>query len=205
MKIIAVGMNYALHNDEMGHVGGAEEPVIFLKPDSALLRDGKPFFLPDFSNDVQYEAELVVHVCRLGKCIAQRFARRYYDAVTVGVDFTARDLQRRFRAAGLPWELSKGFDQSAVVGRFLPLESVGNDVQRLDFRLNIDGRTVQRGWTGDMLFSVDQVVAYVSRFMTLKMGDLIFTGTPAGVGPISVGQHLQGYVGVEPVLDFYVR
>ena len=204
MKIIAVGMNYALHNAELGHTGGAE-PVIFLKPDSALLRDGKPFFLPDFSSDIQYETEVVVRVCRLGKCIAPRFARRYYDAVTVGIDFTARDWQNRFRAGGLPWELSKGFDNSAVIGRFLPLEQLGGDVQRLDFHLDIDGQTVQQGWTGDMLFRVDDIIAYVSRFMTLKMGDLIFTGTPAGVGPVAVGQRLQGYLGVENVLDFYVR
>lgn len=205
MKIIAVGMNYARHNVELGHAGNDTDPVIFLKPDSALLKDGKPFFLPDFSSDVQYEAEVVVHVCRLGKCIAPRFARRYYDAVTVGIDFTARDWQNRFRAGGLPWELSKGFDNSAVIGRFLPLEQLGGDVQRLDFHLDIDGQTVQQGWTGDMLFRVDDIIAYVSRFMTLKMGDLIFTGTPAGVGPVAVGQRLQGYLGVENVLDFYVR
>lgn len=204
MKIIAVGMNYALHNAELGHTGGAE-PVIFLKPDSALLRDGKPFFLPDFSSDIQYETEVVVRVCRLGKCIAPRFARRYYDAVTVGIDFTARDWQNRFRAGGLPWELSKCFDNSAAIGRFLPLEQLGGDVQRLDFRLDVDGRTVQRGWTGDMLTGVDDIIAYVSRFMTLKMGDLIFTGTPAGVGPVAVGQHLQGFLGDENVLDFYIR
>lgn len=205
MKIIAVGMNYALHNQELGHTEAGTEPVIFLKPDSALLRDGKPFFLPDFSTDLQYETEVVVRICRLGKHVAPRFARRYYDAVTVGIDFTARDLQRRFRAAGLPWELSKGFDGSAVIGRFVPLEQVGGDVQQLDFHLDIDGREVQRGCTADMLFRVDDILAYVSRFMTLKMGDLLFTGTPAGVGPVAEGQHLQGYLGEEPVLDFHVR
>ena len=205
MKIIAVGMNYALHNQELGHVAAGTEPVIFLKPDSALLKDGKPFFLPDFSADLQYEAEVVVRICRLGKHIAPRFARRYYDAVTVGIDFTARDLQRRFRAGGLPWELSKGFDGSAVVGRFVPLEQAGGDVQRLDFRLDIDGREAQRGCTADMLFRVDDILAYVSRFMTLKMGDLLFTGTPAGVGPVAEGQHLEGYLGEEKLLDFHVR
>lgn len=205
MKIIAVGMNYARHNREMGHEEVGTEPVIFLKPDSALLKDGKPFFLPDFSNDVQYEAEVVVRISRLGKHIAPRFAHRYYDAVTVGIDFTARDLQRRFRAEGLPWELSKGFDNSAAIGRFVPLEQAGGDVQQLDFHLDIDGHEVQRGCTADMLFRVDDILAYVSRFMTLKMGDLLFTGTPAGVGPVSVGQRLQGYLGEEEVLDFYVR
>ncbi|OUP11815.1 2-hydroxyhepta-2,4-diene-1,7-dioate isomerase [Mediterranea sp. An20] len=205
MKIIAVGMNYALHNQELGHVTHSTEPVIFMKPDSALLRDGKPFFLPDFSDDVQYETEVVVRICRLGKHIAPRFASRYYDAVTVGIDFTARDLQNRFRAGGLPWELSKGFDNSAAIGRFIPLEQLGGNVQQLDFRLDIDGREVQRGCTADMLFRVDDILSYVSRFMTLKMGDLLFTGTPAGVGPVAVGQHLQGYLGEEEVLDFYIR
>ena len=205
MKIIAVGMNYALHNQELGHVAHSTEPVIFMKPDSALLRDGKPFFLPDFSDDVQYETEVVVRICRLSKHIAQRFASRYYDTVTVGIDFTARDLQNRFRAGGLPWELSKGFDNSAAIGRFIPLEQLGGNVQQLDFRLDIDGREVQRGCTADMLFRVDDILSYVSRFRTLKMGDLLFTGTPAGVGPVAVGQHLQGYLGEEEVLDFYIR
>ena len=205
MKIIAVGMNYARHNEELGHTATSSEPVIFLKPDSALLRDGKPFFLPDFSTDMQYEAEVVVRICRLGKCIAPRFAHRYYDAATVGIDFTARDLQSRFRAQGLPWELSKGFDNSAAVGRFVPLEQLGGDVQQLDFRLDIDGREVQLGHTSDMLHRVDDLIAHVSRFMTLKMGDLLFTGTPAGVGPVAVGQHLQGYLGEVKVLDFYIR
>lgn len=205
MKIIAVGMNYALHNQEMGHTDIGKEPVIFMKPDSALLRDGKPFFLPDFSADMQYEAEVVVRICRLGKHIAPRFAHRYYDAATVGIDFTARDLQQRFRQEGLPWELAKGFDNSAAIGRFLPLEQLGGNVQQLDFRLDIDGREVQHGRTSDMLTGVDDLIAYVSRFMTLKMGDLLFTGTPAGVGPVSIGQHLQGYLGEENVLDFYIR
>lgn len=205
MKIIAVGMNYALHNRELGHVQKNAEPVIFLKPDSALLKDGKPFFLPDFSKEMHYEAEVVVRICRLGKNIAPRFAHRYYDAATVGIDFTARDLQRAFREAGNPWELSKGFDNSAAVGTFVPLEQLGKDIRQLDFRLDIDGRTMQQGCTADMLFGVDEVIAYVSRFMTLKMGDLLFTGTPAGVGPVSIGQHLQGYLEGQKVLDFYIR
>lgn len=205
MKIIAVGMNYARHNEELGHTEENREPVIFLKPDSAILRDGKPFFLPDFSQEMHYETEVVVHICRLGKHIAPRFASRYYDAVTVGIDFTARDLQRRFRELGHPWELSKGFDNSAAIGEFVPLSNAGGDVQNLNFRLDIDGQTVQQGCTADMLFRVDEIIAYVSRFMTLKMGDLLFTGTPAGVGPVSIGQHLQGYLGERKLLDFYVR
>ena len=135
MKIIAVGMNYALHNKELGHTHENKEPVIFLKPDSAILKDGKPFFIPDFSNEVHYETEVVVRICRLGKNIAPRFAHRYYDAVTVGIDFTARDLQRKFREAGNPWELCKGFDNSAAIGTFVPLEQAGGDLQQLDFRL----------------------------------------------------------------------
>ena len=205
MKIIAVGMNYALHNRELGHTQENREPVLFMKPDSALLKNGKPFFLPGFSKEIHYEAEVVVHICRLGKNIAPRFAHRYYDAVTVGIDFTARDLQRIFRAAGNPWELSKGFDNSAAIGTFIPLEQLGKGVQQLDFRLEIDGQEVQHGHTADMIFGVDDVIAYASRFMTLKMGDLLFTGTPAGVGPVSIGQHLQGYLEQEKVLDFYIR
>lgn len=205
MKIIAVGMNYALHNRELGHKQENKEPVIFLKPDSAILKNGKPFFLPDFSNEVHYETEVVVRICRLGKCIAPRFAHRYYDAVTVGIDFTARDMQRRFREAGNPWELCKGFDGSAAIGDFVPLVEIESDVQRLKFHLDIDGKTVQQGCTADMLFRVDDIIAYVSRFMTLKIGDLLFTGTPMGVGPVSIGQHLQGYLDGKKLLDFHIR
>ena len=205
MKIIAVGMNYAQHNKELGHTQENREPVIFMKPDSAILKDGKPFFVPDFSHEVHYETEVVVRICRLGKNIAHRFAHRYYDAVTVGIDFTARDLQRKFREAGNPWELCKGFDNSAAIGTFISLEQAGGDLQNLDFHLDIDGCEVQRGNTTDMLFKIDDIIAYVSRFMTLKIGDLLLTGTPAGVGPVSVGQHLQGYLGEEKLLDFHIR
>lgn len=205
MKIIAVGMNYAQHNKELGHTQENREPVIFMKPDSAILKDGKPFFVPDFSHEVHYETEVVVRICRLGKNIAPRFAHRYYDAVTVGIDFTARDLQRKFREAGNPWELCKGFDNSAAIGTFISLEQAGGDLQNLDFHLDIDGCEVQRGNTADMLFKIDDIIAYVSRFMTLKIGDLLFTGTPAGVGLVSVGQHLQGYLGEEKLLDFHIR
>ena len=205
MKIIAVGMNYAQHNKELVHTQENSEPVIFMKPDSAILKDGKPFFVPDFSHEVHYETEVVVRICRLGKNIAPRFAHRYSDAVTVGIDFTARDLQRKFREAGNPWELCKGFDNSAAIGTFISLEQAGGDLQNLDFHLDIDGREVQRGNTADMLFKIDDIIAYVSRFMTLKIGDLLFTGTPAGVGPVSVGQHLQGYLGGEKLLDFHIR
>ena len=145
-----------------------------------------------------------MRINRLGKNIASRFAHRYYDAVTVGIDFTARDLQRRFREAGNPWELCKGFDSSAAIGTFVPVERLA-DVQNLHFYLDIDGKTVQQGHTADMLFRIDDIIAYVSRFVTLKIGDLLFTGTPAGVGPVSIGQHLQGYLEGEKLLDFYIR
>lgn len=205
MKIIAVGMNYAAHNKELdGTLLLPEEPVIFSKADSALLKDGKPFFIPDFTEQCDYETELVVRICRLGKNIAPRFARRYYDAVTVGIDFTARDMQRRFREKGRPWELCKGFDGSAAVGTFVPVDEL-TDIQRLHFRLDINGQTVQRGFSGDMIFTVDELIAYVSRFYTLKMGDLLYTGAPAGVGPVHIGDHLEGYIGEQKVLDFNVR
>lgn len=205
MKIIAIGMNYQLHCHEL-HAGEAlpQEPVIFMKPDSALLKDGKPFFIPDFSEQVDYETELVVRISRLGKNIAERFAHRYYDAVTVGIDFTARDLQRRYRAEGKPWELCKGFDNSAAIGDWIPVEKF-MDIQQLNFHLDIDGKIVQCGYAGDMLFKIDQIIAYVSQFCTLKIGDLLFTGTPVGVGPVQVNNHLEGYLENEKVLDFYIR
>lgn len=205
MKIIAIGMNYSLLCHEL-HAGEAlpQEPVIFMKPDSALLKDSKPFFIPDFCEQVDYETEMVVRICRLGKNISGRFAHRYYDAVTVGIDFTARDLQRKFRAEGKPWELCKGFDSSAAIGDWVSVEKLG-DIQKVNFHLDIDGKTVQQGNTADMLFSVDQIIAYVSRFCTLKIGDLLFTGTPVGVGPVQIGNHLEGFLENEKLLDFYIR
>lgn len=205
MKIIAVGMNYAAHNKEMNHTLNSTEPTIFMKADTALLKDGKPFFIPDFTTEVHYEAEVVVRIDRLGKNIAERFAHRYYNEVTVGIDFTARDLQRRLRAEGAPWEISKAFNNSAAIGSFVPLHETGKGIQELSFSLDKNGQTVQRGCTADMVFSVDKIVAYVSRFFTLKMGDLIYTGTPAGVGAVAIGDHLQGFLEGKKVLDFFVR
>ena len=204
MKIIAVGMNYAAHNKELNNTLTLTEPTIFMKADSALLKDGKPFFIPDFTQELHHEAEIVVKIDRLGKNIAERFAYRYYHEVTVGIDFTARDLQNRLREKGLPWEISKSFDHSAVVGTFVPLEEVG-DVRHLPFHLDINGELRQAGNTENMLFNVDRIIAYVSQFFTLKMGDLIYTGTPCGVGPVQIGDHLQGYIGDRKLLDFYVR
>lgn len=205
MKIIAIGMNYPLHCREL-HANEPlpQEPVIFMKPDSALLKDSKPFFIPDFSTQIDYETELVVRICRLGKNISERFAHRYYDAVTVGIDFTARDLQRKFRAEGKPWELCKGFDSSAAIGDWKPVEQF-TDIGQVNFHLDIDGKTVQQGYTGDMIFGIDRIIAYVSQFCTLKIGDLIFTGTPVGVGPVQINNHLEGYIENEKVLDFHIR
>lgn len=197
-------MNYAAHNKELHHTLEITEPTIFLKADSSLLKDGKPFFIPDFSSEMHYETELVVKIDRLGKNIAERFAHRYYNEVTVGIDFTARDLQHRLREQGLPWEISKAFDNSAAIGTFVPLNEAG-EVNHLSFHLDINGQTVQQGCTEDMLFSVDKIIAYVSRFFTLKIGDLIYTGTPAGVGAVHIGDHLEGYLGDRKLLDFHVR
>lgn len=204
MKIIAVGKNYASHALEFdGTTEKPSVPMIFMKPDSAITKNGKHFYVPDFLGRVDYEAELVVRINKLGKSIPARFAHRYYDAVTVGIDFTARDLQRQFIEAGAPWELSKGFDSSAVLGEFRSIEAY--DINNIDFSLTIDEDEVQRANTSQMLFSVDEVIAYVSRFCTLKTGDLIFTGTPAGSGPVAIGTRLKGYIGEEKVLDFQVR
>jgi 2-keto-4-pentenoate hydratase/2-oxohepta-3-ene-1,7-dioic acid hydratase in catechol pathway len=202
MKILAVGMNYVAHNKELHHTLELTEPVIFMKGDATLNR-GKPFYLPDFSAEVHYEAELVIRICRLGKHIARQFAHRYYRDVTVGIDFTARDLQTQLRHRGLPWELSKAFDNAAAVGEFVPLAA--GEAGQLTFRLDVNGQTVQRGHTENMIFSVDEIIAHVSRYFTLRMGDLIYTGTPEGVGAVQAGDHLEGYIGDRKLLDFYVR
>lgn len=199
-------MNYAEHNKELGEtLYKSEEPVIFTKADSALLTGGKPFFIPDFTERCEYETEIVVRISRLGRSIAPRWAHRYYDAVTVGIDFTARDLQQDLRAQGLPWELCKGFDGSAVLGRFIPLASLERSIQDLHFHLDINGQTVQTGHTADMLHPVDELVSYISRFFTLKTGDLIYTGTPVGVGPVHIDDHLEGWLEGEKVLAFNVK
>ncbi len=204
MKIIAVGWNYTDHNKEMERVDLPSEPTIFMKPDSALLKDGKPFFIPDFTSQPEYETELVFRIGRLGKNIAPRFARRYYDAVTVGIDITARDLQQKQRSAGAPWEISKAFDGSAVIGSFIPAEQFP-EIQNINFSLRINDEQKQAGNSRDMIFPIDEIIAYVSRFFTLKIGDLIFTGTPCGVGRINVNDHLQGYIEDKKLLDFHIR
>lgn len=204
MKILAVGMNYAEHNKELHNTLLLKEPAIFSKPESALVKNGKPFFIPDFDGRFDYETEIVVRICHLGKNIAERFAHRYYDALTVGIDFTARDLQTRLREQGLPWEICKGFDGSAVVGDFISKDELP-PVDQLHFSLDIDGTTVQQGYSGDMIHSVDRIIAYASQFFTLKTGDLIYTGTPAGVGPVSENQRLEGFLEGRKVLDCKVK
>lgn len=205
MKIFAIGKNYSLHNQEMeGREYKPEEPVIFLKADSSLLKDRKPFFIPTELGRVDYETEMVVRICRLGKSIPQRFAHRYYDAVTVGIDFTARDLQDRLKSAGLPWDLCKGFDGAAAIGEWIDKEKF-LDIQALHFHLDINGQTVQSGCTSDMLYKVDEIIAYISRFYTLKTGDILYTGTPAGVGPVHINDHLEGYLEDRKVLEFNAK
>lgn len=202
MKIFAVGMNYAQHNKELdGTLYKPETPVIFTKADSALLKDRKPFFIPDHLGQIDYEAELVVRICKLGKTVPERFAHRYYDAVTVGIDFTARELQKKLREAGQPWDLCKGFDGAAALGEWVSKEKF-RDVQAMHFHLDINGQTVQEGRTSDMIFSIDHIVSYISQFFTLKTGDIIYTGTPVGVGPVHIDDHLVGYVEDRKVLEF---
>lgn len=210
MKILAVGMNYAKHIDELNNKTLPDtfipkEPVIFSKQESSLLRDHKPFFVPDFAERFDYETELVIRIAHVGKDISERFAHRYYNEVTVGIDFTARDLQNKLKADGLPWDICKGFDGSAAVGRFVKLEDLGGDIQNIDFHLDMNGRTVQKGNSRDMIFSVDKIVAYCSRFFTLKTGDLIFTGTPVGVGPVKEGDILEAYIGDEMLLKQKIK
>lgn len=202
MKIFAVGMNYAQHNKELdGTLYKPETPVIFTKADSALLKDRKPFFIPDHLGQIDYEAELVVRICKLGKTVPERFAHRYYDAVTVGIDFTARELQKKLREAGQPCDLCKGFDGAAALGEWVSKEKF-RDVQAMHFHLDINGQTVQEGRTSDMIFSIDHIVSYISQFFTLKTGDIIYTGTPVGVGPVHIDDHLEGWVEDRKVLEF---
>jgi len=203
MKIICIGLNYRKHAMELGRKL-PEEPVVFLKPDSSILKNNKPFFLPGFSKMIQYEAEIVLMISKLGKGIDAKYAHRYYDEITVGIDITARDIQNRNSAAGLPWELSKCFDGAAPIGTFIPVSSVG-DLNNLEFRLEINDRIVQQGNTSDMIFGFNEIIAYISTFFTLKTGDLIFTGTPSGIGPLRKDDHLVAYIGNKNVLDFYIK
>lgn len=205
MKIFAIGLNYPQHNKELNEtLYKGESPVIFTKADSSLLKDGKPFFVPDDMGRIDYETEIVVRICRLGKAIPACFAYRYYDDVTVGIDFTARDLQKQLREKGLPWELCKGFDGAATIGNWVPVDKFRN-IQALQFHLDINGKTVQQGCTSDMLFKIDEIIEYISKYFTLKTGDIIYTGTPVGVGPVNIDDHLEGYIEDRKVLEFNIK
>lgn len=203
MKIICVGRNYADHAKELKN-DLPTTPVLFMKPKSAILLPGKPFLYPEFTDDLHYECELVIRICKNGKYVQGRQAHNYYDSMTVGIDFTARDIQREQQKKGLPWEIAKAFDGSAVVGEFIPSPAGGisGDIQ---FRLDKNGETVQVGITSQMIFSVDKIIEYASQFFTLNIGDLIFTGTPAGVGPVVTTDVLEGYLGDKKLLDVAIR
>jgi 2-keto-4-pentenoate hydratase/2-oxohepta-3-ene-1,7-dioic acid hydratase in catechol pathway len=203
MKIICIGRNYVAHARELNNEV-PDRPVFFMKPDSALVISNRPFFYPEFSKDVHHEIEVVIRINRLGRSIEERFAHRYFNELALGVDFTARDLQAEQKKKGLPWEIAKGFDYSAPVSEFYPLDKLG-DIHHLDFHLDINGKTVQEGNTSLMIFSFEKIIAYVSRFMTLKTGDLIFTGTPAGVGPVAINDRLEAYLEGEKLMDFPVK
>ncbi len=203
MKIICIGLNYRKHAMEMG-LPIPEEPVVFLKPDSSILKKNKPFFLPDFSENIQYEVEVVIKISKLGKGISAKYAHRYYDELTLGIDITARDLQSRQAKAGMPWEISKCFDGAAPIGEFIPVDSV-KDIGNLDFRLEINKEVVQKSKTSDMIFGVNEIIEYVSKFFTLKTGDLIFSGTPSGVGKLYRNDNLIAFLDDKPLLDFLIK
>ena len=212
MKIICIGMNYPEHVRELPSVWDEQtpreaprEPVFFIKPDTALVRNNDPFFLPDFSQDVQYECELVVRINRLCKGIEERFAHRCYEEVGLGIDFTARDLQRRCKAEGLPWEIAKGFDHSAAIAPVFVPKAELPDIQSIHFSMDLNGERKQTGFTGDMIFSLDRIIAYVSQFVTLRIGDLLFTGTPVGVGQVHIGDRITAELEGRPMLDFQIK
>ena len=204
MKIICIGRNYSAHSKELGNPVPTE-PVFFCKPDSALLPRGMPFFIPDWTREVHFEVELLIRIQRLGKNIEEKFASRYYSEIGLGIDFTARDVQEELKKKSLPWEKAKGFDGSAVVSEtFLPMKNFPPGTG-IEFRLDKNGSTVQRGNSAEMSFSIDQLIAYTSQFMTLKIGDLLFTGTPSGVGPVAPGDKLEGWIGQTKLLDINIR
>lgn len=204
MKIICVGRNYVAHAKELNNeVPG--EPVLFLKPDTALLRNNDPFYIPEWSENLHHEVELVVKINRIGKNVEERFAHRYYDQIGLGIDFTARDVQDALKSKGLPWEKSKAFDHSAVISReFVNIDTLP-DRKAISFRLDINGQTVQEGNTALMIFSIDTIISQISKYFTLKIGDLIYTGTPAGVGPVKIGDRLEGYLEDQKMFDFFVK
>lgn len=203
MKIICIGLNYKSHIQEL-KCETPEQPLFFLKPETSMILRNRPFFLPDFSNDIHYEVELLVKINKVGKFIQKRFAHTYYDEIGLGIDFTARDIQQEAMAKGLPWELSKAFDGSAIIGNFLPKSQFPN-LQNINFHLQKNEQIVQKGNSADMLFDIDDIIAYVSQFITLKIGDIIFTGTPVGVGRIEINDRLQGFIEEQKMFDFRVK
>jgi 2-keto-4-pentenoate hydratase/2-oxohepta-3-ene-1,7-dioic acid hydratase in catechol pathway len=203
MKIFAIGQNYIEHNKELNSKNPTE-PVVFMKPDTALLKNNKPFYLPDFSEELHYETELIIKINKIGKNIDAKFAHRYFSEIGLGVDFTARDLQRKLKNEGKPWEISKAFDNSAVIGNFLPAEQF-TDIQDIHFHMDLNSNRVQTGHSADMIFPVNELIAYVSRYFTLKIGDILFTGTPVGVGKVAIGDRLEGYINNIKMFDFKVK
>ncbi|HOZ15411.1 MAG TPA: fumarylacetoacetate hydrolase family protein [Tenuifilaceae bacterium] len=203
MKIICIGRNYREHAKEMNS-DVPDKPVFFIKPDTCLNRNNQPFFYPEFTKDLHYELEVVIRFNRIGRSVNKRFAHRYYDAVSLGIDFTARDLQQECKQKGLPWEIAKAFDYSAPIGEFIPKEEI-EDLGNIEFRLEKNDMVVQQGNTRDMIFSFDELIDYVSRFVTFRIGDYMYTGTPAGVGPVQVGDRLKGYLNNRLMFDFFVR
>lgn len=203
MKIIAIGRNYVAHAHELNNPV-PEKPVIFLKPDTALLKDNKDFYLPDFSQDVHHEIEIVIRICKEGRSVTKKFASSYYDAIGLGIDFTARDIQSEHKQKGLPWELAKAFDHSAPISQLLPKADF-SDLYNIDFRLHKNTVCVQEGNTKNMMFSFEDIITFVSGYITLRKGDLIYTGTPVGVGPVAIGDRLEGFIGDMKMLDFKVK
>jgi acylpyruvate hydrolase len=204
MRIFAIGRNYVEHIEELKNEKPSD-PVIFTKPDTAILRNNSPFYYPDFSKDVHHEVELVLRICREGKNIEEKFAHKYYDAIGVGIDFTARDVQQKLKEKGLPWDIAKGFNGSAPISdKFIPVGEF-KDVKNINFSLKVDGEFKQQGNTSLMLFNFDYIILYLSKFFTLKTGDLIFTGTPKGVSPVKVGNVLSAYIEDEKLLEFEVK
>ncbi len=204
MKIICIGRNYVAHAQELNNEV-PEEPVFFMKPDSALLRNNEAFYIPEWTNEVHHEIELVLRINRLGKNVEKHFAHRYYDEIGLGIDFTARDVQNELKKKGLPWEKAKAFDQAAVIGNHFFSKSEFPDLKSIKFKLDVNGKTVQTGNSGLMIFDFDEIIAQITKYITIKIGDLIYTGTPAGVGPVNTGDLLEGFLEGKKVFDFVVK
>lgn len=203
MKILAIGRNYSEHAKELNNPV-PEKPVIFLKPDTAVIKNNRDFYYPEFSQNIHHEVEIIVRICKEGKHVNGKFASSYYDALGLGIDFTARDIQQEHKEKSLPWELAKAFDGSAPISEWIP-KSTFKDIQDISFSLKKNGETVQHGNTKDMIFSIEDIIVFVSQYITLRKGDIIFTGTPSGVGPVAIGDHVEGYIADRCMLDFHIK